>query len=256
MLVGCAKSPPKCSDPEVIGLVTNLFSEHIGAIDDITIEQIKKTLVVSLSRASAFDEKIKKYSCEATLAVGGTLETPIKYVSQLDDKNELIVAIEPLKINRADAIQIARAISAAIPSQAKPNLGVEAGLEKEAVPKMEPQELPFKSRCGVVAKGENNSLVVGGKPTTPPINAGYSLEIVDYLQQENSDVLLVRTNSGGTACPSMYHYVTLSQDGAKSTEEFGTCSDLIKTYKSITQGIIATLPTRDGPNRIFMLKNG
>ena len=115
-LSGCAKSPPKCSDPEVTNLATKLFSEQIGNFDNITIEQIQKTLVISLSRASSFDEKIKKYSCEAKLGIGGALEMPIKYESQLDDKNELIVATQALDINRTDAIRITRAITSAVSS--------------------------------------------------------------------------------------------------------------------------------------------
>ena len=30
---------------------------------------------------------------------------------------------------------------------------------------------------------------------------------------------------GGTACPFLYHFVTLTQSGAKATNSFGTCNE-------------------------------
>ncbi len=39
-----------------------------------------------------------------------------------------------------------------------------------------------------------------------------------------SDVVMV-TIIGGTACPYLYHFVTVTQAGAKATKEFGSCNE-------------------------------
>ena len=44
-------------------------------------------------RASAYDEKIKKYRCEAELVIADTWKLPIKYESQLNDDDRHIVTV-------------------------------------------------------------------------------------------------------------------------------------------------------------------
>ena len=41
-----------------------------------------------------------------------------------------------------------------------------------------------------------------------------------------SDVLLLQ-NTGGTACPALFRFITVSATGLRATPEFGTCSEII-----------------------------
>lgn len=92
-LVACAKEPPKCSDDETFALIRQIIMDQLGGSEGLSEKEIKENLVIELPRASAFDEKIKKYSCEAKLIAGGMYQLPITYESQLDDKNQHVVSV-------------------------------------------------------------------------------------------------------------------------------------------------------------------
>lgn len=104
VISGCGKEPPKCSDNETISLVRQIIFEQIGGSEGLTEKEIKENLKVELPRASAFDEKIKKYSCEAKLIAGDMYQLPITYESQADDKGQHIVSVGG--INRVDLIGV------------------------------------------------------------------------------------------------------------------------------------------------------
>lgn len=93
ILGGCGKEPPKCSDETTASLVRKIVLDQIGGSEGLTEKEIKDNLRIEFPRASAFDEKIKKYSCEARLVAGDAYQLPIVYESQLDDKDQHIVAV-------------------------------------------------------------------------------------------------------------------------------------------------------------------
>lgn len=93
LLSSCQKEPPKCSDEETLGLVRQIILQQIDAPKSMSEAEAKNCLKFEFSRASAYDKKIKKYSCDAKLIAGGTYEVPIKYESQLDDKKQHLVAV-------------------------------------------------------------------------------------------------------------------------------------------------------------------
>jgi hypothetical protein len=93
-LTGCAKEPPKCSDEETYSLVRSIILDQIGGSEGLTEKEIQDNLKIEFARASAFDENIKKYSCEAKLISGGGFyEVPITYETQLDDNGQHIVTV-------------------------------------------------------------------------------------------------------------------------------------------------------------------
>ncbi len=108
LMLGCSKEPPKCSDESTFSLVREIVRDQVGAREGFSDSEIKENIAFSVPRAAAFDEKIKKYSCEATMTVAGTYVIPIAYESQLDDKNEHVGSLQ--RIGRGDLIQIARAL--------------------------------------------------------------------------------------------------------------------------------------------------
>ena len=92
-LAGCSKAPPKCSDEDTASLVRKIILDQFGGGDGLTEKEIRENLKIELPRASSFDEKIKKYSCEAKLVAGNKYQVPIMYESQLDDQNQHVVSV-------------------------------------------------------------------------------------------------------------------------------------------------------------------
>lgn len=104
-LGGCGNEPPKCSDDDTISLVRQIILGQIDDVEDLTDKEIKEILKIEFPRASAFDEKIKKYSCEAKLISGDTYQLSIVYESQLDDKNQHIVSVDGISFGDLLGVQ-------------------------------------------------------------------------------------------------------------------------------------------------------
>lgn len=71
-------------------------------------------------------------------------------------------------------------------------------------------------------------------PTTPTaqpngtaetIQGNSSLSLVAHLELKDRDVVLLQDN-GGTACPALYRFASITAQGIAVTPEFGTCSDI------------------------------
>lgn len=123
LLAACTKEPPKCSDDQTLSLAKKAVLEQILKAEQnnilanilITVTQgglssaiknglsekeIQDNMKFELPRAIAFDEKIKKYSCDAQLIAGDGVKVPITYDSQLDDKGQHLVFVN--RISEAD----------------------------------------------------------------------------------------------------------------------------------------------------------
>lgn len=122
LLTACAKEAPKCSEPSTLALVKRILLDEMGA-DAEAKKLIDSYISFENTRPSAFDEKIKKFSCEATMSVrgggegSGSYSVPIEFESQLDDKGEHIVAVT--KLLPGDQRQLVAHLSAAL-AHAKP----------------------------------------------------------------------------------------------------------------------------------------
>lgn len=101
ILSGCTKSSPKCSDEGTLSLVRQIIINNLGGPDVVlgsTGQRImEENLKIERSRAIAEDRKIKKYSCQATLVVGGLYQS-IEYEVQLADNNQNIVTLNNMPI--------------------------------------------------------------------------------------------------------------------------------------------------------------
>ena len=78
----------------------------------------------------------------------------------------------------------------------------------------------------VSVREEGNLLLFKGKPVSPAIEGNNGLDIVANYEIGQSDVLLLQ-DTGGTACPALFRFITVSAAGVRVTPEFGTCSDII-----------------------------
>lgn len=84
-----------------------------------------------------------------------------------------------------------------------------------------------QTRYGVLSVNEdNNTLQFKGKPLSPAVEGNNSLGIVASYELGKNDVYLLQDN-GGSACPAMFRFATVTAAGVRVTPEFGTCSDII-----------------------------
>jgi hypothetical protein len=106
-----------------------------------------------------------------------------------------------------------------------------------------PQEI--STRFGSLSVNDDKILLFKGHPLDPPIKGNNSLDLGKLFRIGGTDVVLVRDN-GGTACPFLYYFVSVSKSGAKATPSFGTCGELTK-IKRIGKSISVTLRDYRGP---------
>ena len=101
------------------------------------------------------------------------------------------------------------------------------------------------TRFGALTVNDAGVLLFKGTPVQPTIEANNSLDLSAPYQMGASDAVLV-TDIGGTACPALYYFVTVTKSGAKVTPSFGTCSDLIKIKRN-GDSISISMPGYQGP---------
>lgn len=106
-----------------------------------------------------------------------------------------------------------------------------------------PQEV--STRFGTLSVNKDRILLFKGRPLDPPVQGNNSLNLGEPIRIGKTDVVLV-TDNGGTACPYLYYFVSVSKSGAKATPSFGTCGKLTR-IKRIDKSISATLRGYRGP---------
>ena len=111
-------------------------------------------------------------------------------------------------------------------------------------PSQDSQEVT--TRFGSLTVDQDRSLLFRGRKLTPSVDGNNSLGLNNPIQIGDTDVVLVVDN-GGTACPAMYYFVTVSKSGARATKPFGSCSDLT-SVKQIGNSIRVTMPGYRGPH--------
>ena len=104
----------------------------------------------------------------------------------------------------------------------------------------------IQTRFGALTVNDAGVLLFKGAPLQPTIEANNSLDLGEAYQIGSSDIVLV-TDNGGTACPALYYFVTVTKSGAKPTPAFGSCSDLLK-IKRTGDSISVSMPGYAGPS--------
>jgi uncharacterized protein YecT (DUF1311 family) len=159
LLLACSKEPPKCSDPATVSLLKDIVFDKLnldtGAREKIGVQLLDSLLGVDNARPSAYDEKIKKFSCEATLVAkgngdkGDSYSLPVQYESQLDDKNNHIVALKGVLV--ADLRQVDLYLATGI-ENAKKKAG--GGTEGAAALAQAPAAQPAQEQSPSPAQGD------------------------------------------------------------------------------------------------------
>ena len=101
------------------------------------------------------------------------------------------------------------------------------------------------TRFGSLTIDSDKELLFNGRKLTPSVVGNNSLNMDNPIQIGETDVVLVLDN-GGSACPSMYYFVTFSKAGARATKPFGTCAD-VTSVKQAGNSIRVIMPGYRGP---------
>jgi hypothetical protein len=101
------------------------------------------------------------------------------------------------------------------------------------------------TRFGVLSVNDDKMLLFKGKPLVPAIEGNNSLDLGKAMSIGAIDVVLV-TDNGGTGCPALFYFVTITRSGAKGTRPFGTCSEFADV-KRRGDSISVTMPGFLGP---------
>ena len=103
LATGCTTEPPKCSDEGTLDLVRKILLKNM----DLSLSDTEMLAVLKFEypRATAIDEKIKKYSCDSKLIAGDSIELPITYESQLDDQNQHLVGLGDISLRDGEMVE-------------------------------------------------------------------------------------------------------------------------------------------------------
>ena len=93
-LSGCFKSEvPKCSDEQVVKLVSNIYAENISDIENNPFVKMigpvlpKRIVRIESARPVKYDENIKLRSCKGIAYFDDNRTATIEYTVQLDEKD-------------------------------------------------------------------------------------------------------------------------------------------------------------------------
>ncbi|WP_374491745.1 hypothetical protein [Brachymonas sp.] len=80
-------------------------------------------------------------------------------------------------------------------------------------------------RLAISQPGPSAHLTFRGHAVLPGIEGNSALTIAGLYPMGDRDIALVEI-IGGSACPSLFHFVTISRSGISASREFGSCSDV------------------------------
>ena len=106
-------------------------------------------------------------------------------------------------------------------------------------------ELRVQTRYGALTLDNQDRLVFNGRLIEPIVQANSGMDAGTPIHIGASDVVLV-TIIGGTACPYLYHFVTVTKSSAKATPKFGTCNEALLVERR-GDSIAMTLHDYRGP---------
>jgi hypothetical protein len=83
----------------------------------------------------------------------------------------------------------------------------------------------------VLSVGPARTLLFKGRPVRRLVQGNNSLDLAAPYRIGAADAVLV-ANNGGTACPTLYYFVTVTAAGAKATPAFGACANLTRVDRT------------------------
>ena len=87
--------------------------------------------------------------------------------------------------------------------------------------------------------------------TAEVVQGNNALDLVAHFELEGRDIVLLQ-DTGGTGCPALYRFATLTPQGIAVTPEFGTCSGIaavtLQAARGSTREPLVTMTGSQGPH--------
>lgn len=86
--------------------------------------------------------------------------------------------------------------------------------------------LTLLGRAPAQAPTPTPSIATSPTGTAEAVLGNNALRVVAHFEQEGQQDIALLENTGGTSCPALYRFATLTPRGITVTPEFGTCTDI------------------------------
>lgn len=86
-------------------------------------------------------------------------------------------------------------------------------------------DIETADKTGSIAKADDTSAPSTPQPTGTANAVQGDFRFVAHYEMQEHDLVLLQ-NTGGTLCPALYRFATLTPQGITLSEEFGTCSGI------------------------------
>jgi hypothetical protein len=118
----------------------------------------------------------------------------------------------------------------------------------------------IRTRFGIVGFDDNGQLRFRGHLVQPGIQTSRTLDLSGVYRLADRDVVMV-TAIDGIACPYRYYFVSVNKEGAKVSDEVGTCAkadDIQSDRHSVTmimQGFLGPFEPEEKRRKAFKEKH-
>lgn len=98
------------------------------------------------------------------------------------------------------------------------------------------QLLTLLGRAPTPAQAPAQPAAPGPTGTAEAVQGNNALRVVAHFEEEGPQDIALLENTGGSACPALYRFATITPQGITVTPEFGTCSDIAAVSLGKAQG--------------------
>lgn len=188
-LVGCGKAgAPECGDEMTLDLVRSIIQRELGAASaaaNLSAEQLRSVLPISLAHPTSFDEKISRYSCEADLAAPfnnpgqDVYKLRLEYTSQAVNGQHLA----EVQVLPGDLIGIGAAISSNVRSQTQAMAPAAAAPveESQAVDVDPAYDSAMSTKADDYQEPNSDEPLADGASTGPSFDCGNASSAVEQM---------------------------------------------------------------------------
>ncbi len=188
-LVGCGKAgAPECGDEMTLDLVRSIIQRELGAASaaaNLSTEQLRSVLPISLAHPTSFDEKISRYSCEADLAAPfnnpgqDVYKLRLEYTSQAVNGQHLA----EVQVLPGDLIGIGAAISSNVRSKTQAMAPAAAAPveESQAVDVDPAYDSAMSTKADDYQEPNSDEPLADGASTGPSFDCGNASSAVEQM---------------------------------------------------------------------------
>lgn len=135
--------------------------------------------------------------------------------------NEMVCSVEKSKSDENNDINHAFSITPSVVFEVKKASDIRVGSDIESY------EKEVDTRYGKLTINDEDVILLNNRPLKTGIEANSGLSFIFSTEMDDRDIILVM-NTGGSGCPALFSIINLGAKNFHVSEEFGTCSDLIR----------------------------